>query len=115
MRGLDKSNKIVGVKAAYLKIVLTVNGFSVVNGLVLLCADSSGFTLLAPGAVLAGCGLMVVMSGILLAKAGVRRARQNERTDMSKCMYLGIVLLIITGCFLTTFGVAFALSATLGC
>jgi len=82
--------------------------------LVLLCVAESGYGFLAEGAGLAVLGLLVLTSAILLAKKGMRRASEQDR-DMSKSMYLIIILLIIAGCFLTTSGVAFILSGTLGC
>jgi len=95
-------------------IVLAGAGLKILNMLVLFCADGSGYGFPIPGVLLAVCGLVVIASAILLAKMRMRRASEQDR-DMSKSMYLIIILMIIAGCFLTTSGVAFVLSGTLGC
>ena len=85
-------------------------------GKILLCAGEASYWPFAPSAALIVLGLLVLTSGILLARSASRRTNlQDPNNTNPPYVYSMIILLIIAGCFLTTFGVAFVLTFTFGC
>ena len=73
----------------------------------LLCAGDGSYMPFVPGAALAILGFLVLAIGLLFARSASRRTRLGDPANANPAyVYVIIVLLIIAGCFLITFGVA---------
>ena len=84
--------------------------------MLLFCIGEGSYSQIAPGAALVLLGLLILASGILLARSASRRAGVPDVHDTSPPRtYAVVILLIIAGCFIMTFGVAFTLTFILAC
>ena len=84
--------------------------------MLLFCVGEGSYSQMVPGAALVLLGLLVLASGILLARSASRRASADDLHDTSPpSTYILIILLIIAGCFIMTFGVAFSVTFILEC
>lgn len=107
---IRSSKQEMGIETA-----LGAHGYNFFRVVVLFCGAESGYGSGTPGAALAGFGLIVLASGILFARWSSQRPVEDNSGKRIRYTYALILTLIILGCFLTTFGVAFILTFTFAC
>ncbi|MEP6847858.1 MAG: hypothetical protein ABI999_03315 [Acidobacteriota bacterium] len=80
-------------------------GIGIAN--LLLCAEDISHRPFLAGIATVVAGLFVLAGGLLFASAASRRTRLGDPQNTNPTyVYVAVVLMIIAGCFLLTFGVA---------